>query len=1397
MTVAPAGSDLILARDRARILHEILAARSAFVPDWLPAPLGAGHGLAEITAGQLELLQERLKHVPEHRLAVLLDLLGASRLPAQGARTHVLLTAPPGTANGRVAAGTRIGAAVPGRDVPVVFETQQDVAISSAVIAEVHSVLPRLDAESDHSADVLGHRPLTLFGDLAQVDRELYISHDELLAFDGRAVVELEVGVAVPPPYPLALEWSWWDGTLWRPFADVAASPLDAGDDGSVDGTQGLTRSGTIRLVAPVATAVRIEVDGREMHWIRGRLAEPFTLPEGAPLPTISRLRLAVVNEHRRLRLFRESTPGVTAATLSWPEAPTGAVVLHLQDETTPFELVSYDVGDPTVDRAPGLVPAHALGAQKGLGDRIGHLVRFGASPAASRTRAVVDLKPETPRRVALDTLDDRTSPQVVDADTTLRVVVQHGLALDKGVADRRAVDLTKTFAPLGPAPERGTAFLFACGTATARPRSRVTLVLERPVTAAERADSNADLQRDAARATATKLASIVATLKDPVSASIARAIAEIDVPLPEFLGSELVDAQGNPKQSAAAWFGAIRAGLSTVRGKLGSIDTEAEDIGDAFEVLGIGSILTGSMISTLTLIPSADAIGRIDDRVTEALTALTTIDGMLGPGGLPSQLLKMEPYAFVAAVKAKLATIRGHLTIAQGALIPAIAELEKISPAALAVELARSEATSIAPPRVEWEYHDGRRWRSLGVEGDPRVLALLDSGSVHFTVPDDIADVDIDGDTRRWLRARLADGAFAHMSLVSWTDKVGTINFLPVVEPRPPLLDSIQVFYTHRSPARDADAVLAHDVHRWTDVTREVTWPSDGGSPFAPMPEAAPTIYIGADAALPADWVGLWIQPADPSPWATPHRPVWEGWDGRAWVRLAVQDGTDGLRREGVVRLLWPGADSAPGVTVVGALGTAVALAGRGAALRFTVGDKLLLSDAQGQVPVEVAAVEGETITARRPLPRAFAGARLTDAPPARFGEPRTWMRAVFDPVTPPPEIVIDRLAAHAVEVAQIETIRDEVLGSGDGSPGQVLTARQAPIEGEAELEVRELDGERADLDRAVLERTLVADGVDLSTVRIDRDQRSGRVSAVWVTWRPVSSLGAADPGARVFVTDRVQGRFLFGGGAHGRAVPAGRDNVRLRRYATTLGPAGNVEAGAISQLLSAVPVAEAVNPVRASGGAAVEPLEAALRRSPALLRHRRVALTEADVEAIAIEASPAVVRARALGATDRWGRPSPGAVRVVIVPRDGSAQPFPSAQLLAVVRTALVAASPAVAVPRVTVEGPLYRPVGVALSVIPLPSANAGATRERVVARLDDFLHPLRGGGDGAGWDFGAGVHLSDLARVLEAVEGVDAVTDLALTLDDVPVGDSALVRPDQIVCRGPLVVRLSGGA
>ena len=88
-----------------------------------------------------------------------------------------------------------------------------------------------------------------------------------------------------------------------------------------------------------------------------------------------------------------------------------------------------------------------------------------------------------------------------------------------------------------------------------------------------------------------------------------------------------------------------------------------------------------------------------------------------------------------------------------------------------------------------------------------------------------------------------------------------------------------------------------------------------------------------------------------------------------------------------------------------------------------------------------------------------------------------------------------------------------------------------------------------------------------------------------------------------------------------------SGLDRRRFLRQAGG-GLGGNVAAGGITQLLSGLPVQGVTNPRAAEGGADGERPEDVLARGPMVLRHRRQALSAADYESLAREASPAEIR-------------------------------------------------------------------------------------------------------------------------------------------------------------------------
>jgi hypothetical protein len=145
--------------------------------------------------------------------------------------------------------------------------------------------------------------------------------------------------------------------------------------------------------------------------------------------------------------------------------------------------------------------------------------------------------------------------------------------------------------------------------------------------------------------------------------------------------------------------------------------------------------------------------------------------------------------------------------------------------------------------------------------------------------------------------------------------------------------------------------------------------------------------------------------------------------------------------------------------------------------------------------------------------------------------------------------------------------------------------------------------------------------------------------------------------------------------------------------------------------------------------------------------------------------------------------------------MPQSQDPQPQPSFGLRRQVQNYLAARVPAAISEQIFVTGPTYLPIGVEAVVAPADASAAGAVFEEVTETLEAFLHPLTGGPEGTGWPFGRDVYLSDVAAVLEAVEGVDYVETLNLLLDNTPRGERIDVPEDRIVVAGEIDIKLAG--
>lgn len=348
------------------------------------------------------------------------------------------------------------------------------------------------------------------------------------------------------------------------------------------------------------------------------------------------------------------------------------------------------------------------------------------------------------------------------------------------------------------------------------------------------------------------------------------------------------------------------------------------------------------------------------------------------------------------------------------------------------------------------------------------------------------------------------------------------------------------------------------------------------------------------------------------------------------------------------------------------------------------------------------------------------------------------------------------------------------EPLGTSTGKPGETFTTRFAPVltlaPGET-LEVETPTGE-------------------------------------WEAWEQVDSFADSDPDDRHFTIDLVHGVIRLGPEVddpraglvrYGSTAPKGAA-LRMSRYRHGGGQIGNVRAGSLSTLRSAIPgVASVTNPAPARGGVDPQSVRSARAHGALEIRTRHRAVTVQDYEFLAADASPRVARAVRLPDGERG-------VTLGILPRIDPAnrrltldELTPDRELLGMVERHLEARK-IVGCP-VRLAPVRFRGVSVVANLEASSRADTEQIERRVLDALHVYLNPLIGGTN-SGWPFGRPLHQGELYALVQAVAGVDAVKMLRLYEVDMQTGERAskpagrqiALAPDELIASGEHIVRVT---
>jgi predicted phage baseplate assembly protein len=376
-------------------------------------------------------------------------------------------------------------------------------------------------------------------------------------------------------------------------------------------------------------------------------------------------------------------------------------------------------------------------------------------------------------------------------------------------------------------------------------------------------------------------------------------------------------------------------------------------------------------------------------------------------------------------------------------------------------------------------------------------------------------------------------------------------------------------------------------------------------------------------------------------------------------------------------------------------------------------------------------------------------------------------WLRCKVTAETPrgetgvtyshPPEIQSISAApvGALVDVEHAAGRRSEYLGSSDGTPGQVFELRYSPVLALTAAETLEV-----------------------------RDPGSDR----WVAWTAVESFAESGPADAHFKLDANGGRIELGPAVRHRdggwtqygAVPVQGADLRMTSYRSGGGKLGNVAAGTLTVLRSAIPgVASVTNPSAAYGGVDPESLDSARLRAAMEIRTRYRAVTAEDYEFLVTQASSRV------GRTICVPPASPAEpVKVHVLPRVEPAdrkltyqELMPDDDLLGTVAAYLDRRR--VIGTTVHLLPVRLRGVSVVVNVQAEPRAGLKRVEEEVLQALYTYLNPLVGGsatGPDGGWQFGRLLNEGELYQIVHSVAGVEFVKMLRIYEADLRTGEQA---------------------
>jgi len=1383
-------------RDFGKLLEEAKKLAPFYAPEWDIDSEDAGSGLLKIFFHMLQEVTSRLNEVPDKNFIAFLDMLGVKLVPAQPAKAPLVFQLANGAPDVLVPELTQTGAAATAERKALIFETEENILATTASLEDIYSVVPTNDGVFQHSQNLNDSRSFELFVNQDQQEHALYLGHENLFNITGQAKIQLTIS---PFPdqllKPRLVSWQYYSKKVQVIDGEEVETP---GWYNLFPMTvQGTAQNGNKQTVKPANDIggnitllkdddweiIPYKINEIETRWIRCLLGVNATISEYVPAGMYSFQVDSTLGIRRddRLQIADWSTTDDTARVEFVKVVNASDISGLLFSIALGFEndlgnrIIPEDLRQEFEKNGIILPPdATVIVEESGSrwlitdGERIqictvrkeGDQLKIYASGPTIYTREKLKYAHDKGTQVKrvrdvssnwkvlndlkIDTIGISTSPKV-----------ETGIEADMFFSNDVPLDLSSDIYPFGKEPRLFDTFYIASQEAFSKKGAKIELSMS-----IDHKLTGMSVKRvpEIKRSHVLTLeANEINAIEQLIEQTPAQLVTMLKISRQE-VESILEAAEKKLQELTLSWEYWNKNGWVVIDGLEGNTD-RMTDTGDstvsfqcpediaATSVIGQESywirvrIVSGDygkikfIEENGTWIPDTS---EIDPPVIKKLEINYSIEEAFDlQHCLIHNSLEFQDVTQKSKTRTELFQPFQPIADKHQTLYLGFDKQLLKGPISLFFSLEEQLYPDENRPRVQWYYYaEGDEWVRLEVVDNTE--NLTQNGTIELIGPSNFAQTSRFGEKRYWLKAVDVEDRF-QFSRPHLVEQVGS-NLL--------VQDGqIDITISGSNFQKKAEVTFGGAGINVTNVR------------FISNSELRVTVNIADDAPLGARDVTV----------ANPDGSMATG-EGLLFIRKAStgqaeQDQTDridkivpdhGFQGENMVVTMSEGSYQE---------GVEVEFSGDGIearVLKIICGKTLC-----ALIEIERDAQPGlrDVIITKNGDKRESKGAFRVDKAiiPKPCPEESQEFALPFAPpgsVSPSPKV--KGIYVNSTWALQGDTIRDEVLGSSDGTQSQSFEFAQTSVLSET-VQVNEMGSISEDEKESIVE-TEGEDAVSEVT------NASGNLTGIWVQWQRVDDFFDSKSNSRHYIINRVSGEIQFGDGTQGKIPPIRSDNIRAT-YQSGGGKDGNVGASEIQTLKSSVASVDSVNnPDAAGGGSDTETIEKALERGPQLLRNRGRAVTFEDYEWLAREASPDIASVKCLSNFSNQGKSETGWVTVVIVPESSAEKPVPSPLLLRKVKNYLQdrCSNVVVSAKRLQVVAPKYIEVSVTADIYPTSIDLAPIAENEALEALKSFLHPLTGGADGTGWEFGRMVCFSEFYSLLEGISEIDHVENVSMILE-----------------------------